>query len=154
MVGPPRKSKRTDTPLPCMTPLRAVEGWMKLAAMCRAAGDVDAAREAVSGALRADPYDFVARLLRASLLERAGFGARAREAYGEALAQRPDPIPPHLAATVAHAEAQYALFVADTQQRLADATAAIGEQATPAAAARIARFRTKDRKSQRLNSSN
>src|SRR3546814_561970 len=119
-----------------------LEGWMKLAAMCRAAGDVDAALEAVSGALRADPYDFVARLLRASLLERAGFGARAREAYGEALAQRPDPIPPHLAATVAHAEAQYALFVADTQQRLADATAAIGEQATPAEAARIARFRT------------
>src|SRR3546814_9214189 len=82
------------------------------------------------------------RSLRASLLERAGFGARAREAYGGALAQRPDPIPPHLAATVAHAEAQYALFVADTQQRLADATAAIGEQATPAEAARIARFRT------------
>src|SRR3546814_20844981 len=92
---------------------------MKLAAMCRAAGDVDAALEAVSGALRADPYDFVARLLRASLPERAGFGARAREAYGEALAQRPDPIPPHLAATVAHAEAPYALFVADTPHRLA-----------------------------------
>src|SRR3546814_12614296 len=120
---------------------------MKLAAMCRAAGDVDAALEAVSGALRADPYDFVARLLRASLLERAGFGARAREAYGEALAQRPDPIPPHLAATVAHAEAQYALFVADTQQRLADATAELDEPATPPQAARLAPFRHKTARS-------
>ncbi len=119
-----------------------LEGWMKLAAMCRAAGDVDAALEAVSGALRADPYDFVARLLKASLLERAGAGDRAREAYGEALAQRPDPIPPHLAATVAHAEVQYAAFVADTQRRLEEATAAVASQATPAEAARIARFRT------------
>lgn len=119
-----------------------LEGWMKLAAMCRAAGDVDAALEAVSGALRADPYDFVARLLKASLLERAGFGERAREAYGEALAQRPDQTPPHLAATVAHAEAQYALFVANTQQRLAEATAALDDRATPAEATRIERFRT------------
>src|SRR3546814_16285054 len=70
-----------------------LEGWMKLAAMCRAAGDVDAALEAVSGALRADPYDFVPRLLRASLLESAGFGARARAAYGEAPAQRHQPLP-------------------------------------------------------------
>src|SRR3546814_11980886 len=115
---------------------------MKLAAMCRASGDVDAALEAVSGALRADPYDFVARLLRASLLERAGFGARAREAYGEALAQRPDPIPPHPAATVAHADAQYALFVADTQQPLEDSHPALGGQTTPPPAPTLSRFRT------------
>ncbi|WP_243444724.1 aspartyl/asparaginyl beta-hydroxylase domain-containing protein [Sphingosinicella humi] len=119
-----------------------LEGWMKLAAMCRAAGDVDAALEAVSGALRADPYDFVARLLKANLLEKTGAAERAREAYGEALAQRPDPIPPHLVSMVAHAEAQYALFISDTQRRLADATVDVVSRATPAEAARIARFGT------------
>lgn len=119
-----------------------LESWTKLAAMCRAAGDIDAALVAVSGALRADPYDFVSRLLKASLLERAGAGERAREAYGEALAQRPDPLPPHLAATVAHAEAEYAIFVADTERRLAEATAAVSAHATSAEDARIARFRS------------
>jgi aspartyl/asparaginyl beta-hydroxylase (cupin superfamily) len=119
-----------------------LESWMKLAAMCRGSGDVDGALEAVSGALKVDPFDFVARLLKASLLDQAGHSGLAGEAYGHALAQRPDEISPHLAAAVARAEARHAQHVGASLDRLVAATAAVEESASEAETARIRRFRT------------
>src|SRR5688500_5398919 len=60
------------------------ESWLKLAAMCRAQGDMPAALDAVSGALKADPLGFVPLLLKASLLEKLGREAEAGETYGYA----------------------------------------------------------------------
>jgi aspartyl/asparaginyl beta-hydroxylase (cupin superfamily) len=90
------------------TPRRR-EAWLKLAAMCRAVGDLPAGLAAVSRALAIDPLDFSALLSKAAMLERMGEGTEAGKAYGHALAQRPPPdkIPPPLATIVAHAEAAY-----------------------------------------------
>ena len=46
-----------------------VDSWMKLAAMCRAAGDPRAALAAVRGALGIDPLAFVPLLMKAQLLD-------------------------------------------------------------------------------------
>ena len=88
------------------------ETWLKLAAMCRAQGDLAAALAAVSGALRIDPLGFVPLLLKANLLEQMGRAAEAGETYGYALAQAPAPVPPHLEAMVAHAGARHDAHVA------------------------------------------
>jgi len=61
------------------------EAWLKLAAMCRAQGDLGAALAAVSGALSVDPLGFVPLLLKASLLEKLDRQAEAGETYGYAL---------------------------------------------------------------------
>lgn len=116
--------------------------WLKLAAMCRACGDVEAALGAVAGALRIDPFHFTALLLKASLLERAGRSEQAGEAYGHALAQRPDVVPPPLVATVAHAETSYARYRDRSDRRLAEATAPAEAEASAPEQRRIARFRT------------
>jgi aspartyl/asparaginyl beta-hydroxylase (cupin superfamily) len=93
------------------TPER-LEAWLKLAAMCRATGDVAAATAAVSRALALDPLDLSALLMRAMLLERGGEAAAAGEAYGHALAQIPEgeSPPPPLAPLVAHARDRYRRF--------------------------------------------
>jgi aspartyl/asparaginyl beta-hydroxylase (cupin superfamily) len=90
------------------TPERA-EAWLKLAAMCRATGDLSAGLGAVSRALAVDPLDFSALLSKAVMLERLGRSGEAGQAYGHALAQRPptEAIPAGLAAAVAHAEAAW-----------------------------------------------
>jgi aspartyl/asparaginyl beta-hydroxylase (cupin superfamily) len=107
------------------TPQRR-ETWLKLAAMCRALGDLPAGLAAVSRALAIDPLDFSALLSKAALLERLGQSAEAGKAYGHALAQRPphDKIPPALATAVAHAETVY--------RRHQEATAALLRAAVPA----------------------
>src|SRR4051794_10554909 len=89
-----------------------VEPWLKLAAMCRAEGDVEAALAAVSGALRIEPLGFLPLLLKASLLEAAGRTGEAGEAYGHALAQRPATAPAGLAGAIAAAEQRHAAHVA------------------------------------------
>ncbi len=99
------------------------ETWLKLAAMCRAEGDLDAALEAVSGALRVEPLGFVPLLLKANLLEKAGRLAEAGETYGYALAQAPATLPPHLQAMATHAREAHAAHVAETAGRLAKAAA-------------------------------
>src|SRR6185503_4343429 len=108
--------------------------------MCRAEGDLPAALEAVSGALRIEPLGFVPLLLKANLLEKAGRLAEAGETYGYALAQAPAAVPPHLEAMVAHARTQHAAHVAETAGRLAGAV----DQAalTGAERDRLARFRS------------
>jgi aspartyl/asparaginyl beta-hydroxylase (cupin superfamily) len=66
-----------------------ISGWMKLAACHRALGDVDLALQAVDGALAVDPRMFLALLMKASLLERAGRLQDAGPAYGTALLLAP-----------------------------------------------------------------
>jgi hypothetical protein len=116
------------------------EAWLKLAAMCRAEGDLSAALDAVSGALRVDPLGFVPLLLKASLLEKAGRGAEAGETYGYALAQTPPAVPPHLQAMLAHARAVHEAHVAEAAGRLAGAAGAVdlGDKEQD----RVARFRS------------
>ena len=100
-----------------------IEPWLKLAAMCRSQGDAEAALAAVTGALRVEPLGFLPLLLKASLLDATGRRLEAGEAYGHALAQRPESIPPGLAGAVANAEQRLAAHVAAAGQRL---SAAIG----------------------------
>ena len=115
------------------------ETWVKLAAMCRAAGDIEAALAAVSGALKVDPLGFVPLLLKASLLEKAGRTAEAGETYGYALAQAPATLPPHLEVMAAHAREAHAAHVAETAGRLARAVDEMALSATEGG--RLARFR-------------
>ena len=116
------------------------ETWVKLAAMCRAAGDIEAALAAVSGALKVDPLGFVPLLLKASLLEKAGRTAEAGETYGYALAQAPATLPPHLEVMAAHAREAHAAHVAETAGRLARAVDEMALSETEEG--RLARFRS------------
>jgi hypothetical protein len=117
------------------------ETWLKLAAMCRAQGDVAAALAAVDGALRVDPLGFLPLLLKASLLDAAGRPAEAGEAYGHALAQRPEAVPPGLAAAVATAEQRHAAHLAEAEARLAAAVAPLEAGLSAAEQRRLQRFR-------------
>jgi hypothetical protein len=116
--------------------------WLKLTAMCRAAGDLPAALAAVSGALRVDPLGFLPLLLKANLLERIDRAEEAGETYGYALAQLPPSVPPHLEAMVAHARARHAAHVAAGAARLARAAEEAGADLDDDARARLARFRS------------
>jgi len=116
------------------------ETWLKLAAMCRAQGDLAAALAAVSGALRIDPLGFVPLLLKASLLEKLGHEAEAGETYGYALAQAPAAVPHHLETMVAHARDRHSAHVAKSAERLAKAGARVDLSADEQA--RLARFRS------------
>jgi hypothetical protein len=64
-------------------------GWLNLGGACRAMGDVDGALQAVAGALKLDARNFMALLMRASLLERQGEAREAAVAYSVALTQAP-----------------------------------------------------------------
>jgi len=116
------------------------ETWLKLAAMCRAEGDLEAALDAVSGALRVDPLGFMPLLLKANLLEKTGRGAEAGETYGYALAQAPAALPPHLEGMIAHARAAHAAHVAETADRLGKAAG--GAALNDVENGRLARFRS------------
>jgi hypothetical protein len=115
---------------------------LKLGAICRASGDLDGALAATDKALQVDPLHFVALMLRASLLEslkRKGVA----EAYGRALAQRPEGVlPPQLEAMVNVARAHYLAFQAGMDRDLTNLIAGLEEDFPAEEAARIARFRT------------
>jgi tetratricopeptide (TPR) repeat protein len=116
--------------------------WLRLAAVCRAQGDVAAALAATNEALKADPLHFLALLLRASLLERSG-SSEAAQAYGHALAQRPPgELPSQVAAMVSHAQTRYRAYQEASDRALADAieTARLGLD--EAEERRLARLRT------------
>ena len=116
------------------------EAWLKLAAMCRAGGDLDGALAAVSGALKVDPLGFVPLLLKANLLEKSGRQAEAGETYGYALAQLPAQLPPHLEAMARHARESHERHVAAGAARLAKAA---GRTAlSDVERARLARFQS------------
>jgi hypothetical protein len=119
-----------------------LEPWLKLAAMCRMQSDIAGALAAVSGALRVDALAFLPLLMRARLLQAAGRVDEAGEAFGYALAQRPDEAPAGLGPALAEAER---LHEAWRERRAAQlAAASRGAEAAMAAAEkrRLARFRS------------
>jgi Aspartyl/Asparaginyl beta-hydroxylase/Tetratricopeptide repeat len=83
------------------------ETWLKIGAMCRADGDLSAALEAVQNALAIDPLNFMALLMRATLLHTLGKEDDAGLAYGRALAQAPDDPPPSMAPVLDSARGRY-----------------------------------------------
>src|SRR5438477_9226201 len=97
--------------------------WLKLAAMHRMTGKPRVALDTVNRALQIQPLDFTALLLRASLLQRLD-DPGAGEAWGHALAQKPDgDLPQQLAAVVAEGEAHHAAWLAAREARLTAAMA-------------------------------
>ena len=139
-AGDVHKARVYLTQLAAIAP--SLDTWLKLGAMCRAAGDLVAALSAVEQALALSPLDFMALLSRASLLERSGL-PEAAEAYGRALAQRPrGDVPQAVQKMIDHGEA---LFAADQSKREAHLIAAMAPPETKATAdeaKRIARFRS------------
>jgi hypothetical protein len=119
-----------------------IEPWLKLSAMRRSAGDLLGALAAVSGALKVDPLAFLPLLVKANLLERAGRAAEAAEIYGYALAQKPDEVPAHLEAMLAHAEESHRAHVEREAARLAEAGAAAEAALSDSERRRVERFRS------------
>ena len=116
--------------------------WLKVAAMQRMAGSPRAALDSVHRALAFEPLDFTALLMRASLLQRLG-QAGAGEAWGHALAQRPEgELPAQIAAVVADAERHHSAWHAEREARLAGAMADAERSASAEERGRIARFRS------------
>lgn len=63
--------------------------WLRLAGVCRKAGDAQEALEALTSALRIDPRNFIALLMLAALKESQGDVRAAAEQYAIAIAQAP-----------------------------------------------------------------
>ncbi len=119
-----------------------VDTHLRLAAICRASSDRQGALAATEAALAIDPLHFVALLLRADLLERAGSPA-AGEVYSQALAQRPNgALPAHLEAMVRHAERQRASHRDAALALLEAATEPLRAALSPDQSMRLARFRS------------
>lgn len=119
-----------------------LELWMRVAAMRRAANQPARALDAVHKALAINPRDFTALLMRASLLQRVN-DAAAGEAWGHALAQKPDiDLPSALRPVVAEAEQRYASWQDQQERRLRAAMAEAEAEAEPQERKRIDRFRT------------
>jgi len=116
--------------------------WMKIAGMYRGTGNLRPALEAIHRALAIAPLDFTALLMRASLLQRLG-DPEAGEAWGNALAQKPDSeLPPQLAPVVAEAEKRNAEWLDQREARMKRVMAAAEQRADPEARQRIERFRS------------
>ena len=116
--------------------------WLRIAAMQRAKGEPAAALDAVHRALALAPLDFTALLMRASLLQRMS-DPRAGEAWGHALAQRPEgELPPQLASVVAEGERHHWAWLADREARMKSAMAGAEGKANAAERKRIERFRS------------
>lgn len=114
--------------------------WMRIAAMRRAGNQPKRALEAVHKALALSPRDFTALLLRASLLQKLG-DPDAGEAWGHALAQRPQSAPPEpLKAVIAEAEQRYASWQAEQQARLLESMAPAQAKADEDQRKRMDRF--------------
>ena len=116
--------------------------WMRIAAMRRGTGHPVEALEAVHNALSINPRDFTALLMRASLLQKLGH-AEAGEAWGHALAQKPDAdLPDQLQPVIAEAEHLYATWQDEQDARMAASMAAAEARADPEQRKRMARFRS------------
>jgi aspartyl/asparaginyl beta-hydroxylase (cupin superfamily) len=118
------------------------QGWLKLASIRAAQGELQHALAAIHKSLALMPLDFTALLSKASLLERLGV-AGSGEAFGRALAQKPKgTLAPAMARATAHAEQAYAAHVEAHDLNLANTLSGISAAATPEEERRIARFRT------------
>ena len=119
-----------------------LQARLKVAALYRASGKPRQALGAVHKALEIEPLDFTALLLRASLLQRLDDPASG-EAWGHALAQRPDgPLPPQLAAATAEGERHHQAWLEGRDAKLQSAAGPIEAVADAEQRARIARFRS------------
>jgi aspartyl/asparaginyl beta-hydroxylase (cupin superfamily) len=101
---------------------RDPQHWINLAVVCLAQKDEAAEEEAIRGALKADPMDLVALILRANLLERQGKRHEAASTYGAVATVAPplDRLAPELRPAVQSALAyqeryqlEYAAFLDD-----------------------------------------
>jgi aspartyl/asparaginyl beta-hydroxylase (cupin superfamily) len=114
---------------------------MKLAAVSKAAGQPREALAAVHQALAQEPLDFVALVLRASLLD--ALEEDAGEAWSNALARRPSgDLPPPLMAAVAQGEKRRDAWLAKRESRMKLNMAAAEKKADPEQLERILRFRS------------
>jgi aspartyl/asparaginyl beta-hydroxylase (cupin superfamily) len=120
---------------------RDLQLLLKLAAVSRAAGKPREALAAVHKALEQSPLDFVALVLRASLLD--ALGEESGEAWDNALAQRPDgELPAAVAAAVASGEPRRDAWLAAREERMSSAMARAEESASEEQLQRMQRFRT------------
>ena len=116
--------------------------WMKVAAIQRGTGDFQLSLDALHRALALAPLDFTALLMRASLLQRLD-DPEAGEAWGNALAQKPDSeVPPQLISVVAQAEERHAAWLDQREARMKQRMAAAEGRADPEERSRIERFRS------------
>lgn len=121
-----------------------IDIWMKLASVRRAAGRLPAALEAINRALVVRPLDFMALLVKATLLEKLGEDHAADAMYRAALFQAPpaERVPPGLAAQLAHAERRAESAVQREAEVLDRALASLPAPADKTERRRIARFRS------------
>jgi len=116
--------------------------WMKIAALHRAGKEPRQALDAVHKALAIEPRDFTALLMLASLMQQLG-DPSAGEAWGNALAQKPDSaLPPQLASVAAEGERLHAAWLDEREARMREAMAAAEQAADPEERAHIERFRS------------
>jgi hypothetical protein len=116
--------------------------WMRVAAMRRGAGELARALDAIHKALAINPREFMALLMRASLLQKLG-DPEAGEAWGHALAQKQDTnLPEQLRPVVAEAEERYAAWQDEQDAKMRASMAAAETRADPEERARMARFRS------------
>jgi aspartyl/asparaginyl beta-hydroxylase (cupin superfamily) len=116
--------------------------WIRLAAVHRGSGNAEAALGAAESALAAAPLDFTALVMRASLLERLN-RPNAAEAWGHALAQKPDaPLPPQMVQVVERGAALHGAWLDAREARLEKAAKASESRASGEERARIERFRS------------
>lgn len=116
--------------------------WLKLAGVQRALGDLTGALGSVHRALAVRPLDFTALLFRASLLHRMEMPG-AGEAWGHALAQKPDgDLPPQLLPVIIQAEQHHAAWIERKEARLREQMAPAEKIASTDERHNIERFRT------------
>jgi aspartyl/asparaginyl beta-hydroxylase (cupin superfamily) len=116
--------------------------FLKLAAVSNAAGQPRAALTAVERALAQQPLDFVALVLRATLLDALG-EAEAGEAWSHALAQRPaGELPAPMLATIETGEKKRDEWLGAREARMKRAMAAAEDSASAEERERIDRFRS------------
>ncbi len=115
---------------------------LKLAALQRASGRLQASLASVHRALSISPLDFTAPLLRASLLERLNDPGAAL-AWSHALAQEPEcELPAHLETVVASAVTRVEQWIASRDARMVAAMSACEKSADDEERARLQRFRS------------
>lgn len=115
--------------------------WLQVAGLRRALGQPHKSLAAVHQALRHDPFDFFALVMRAGLLERLG-DPECGPAWEEALAQRPaGDLAPPLAKAIAAGEVTLAKWRAARETRLVASTRSMDQHTNTDEAWRISRFR-------------
>ena len=115
---------------------------LKLAALQRASGRLQASLASVHRALSISPLDFTALLFRASLLDRLN-DPGASEAWSHALAQKPEgDLPDHLETAVATAQTRVEQWIKERETRMIAAMSDCERSADPDERLRLQRFRS------------